>query len=210
MSKNALVIGCGSKLGADLVDSLSKQDYHIYGITGSEIANTTVTHHKVDWATVTMTECEKFLRKLPCIDLVIFNQNSSALTEECFKYNTVNIFEIWSRSKKWQQSHYVNCILPIHFLHTLSESKKILDNSVVVWVLSNAVFTTTGPVDYIGQKFQNLQTLKRFAEYNKQIYIGIDPVTLDADILVKFMLSAAVLNSGKFYSIDKTSVIERC
>lgn len=210
MCKNALIIGGGSKLGADIVDKLKLHGYKIYTITGSNIADLTIEYQKVDWSTLIITECEKFLRRLPNIDLVIFNQNASALTEDCFKYNSVNIFEIWSRAKKWQQSHYVNCILPIHVLHTLAESNKIYDSSVIVWMLSNAIIDYDGPTDYIGQKFQNLQTLKRFAKYNKQIHLGIDPATLDANILIKFILSANLEHNGKFYSINKTSVTERC
>jgi len=210
MNKNALIIGGGQKLGADIVQCLQSHNYKIYTITSSNINDSTIEYQKINWDTITLVECEKFLRRLPSIDLVIFNQNASALTEECFKYNSVSIVEIWARSKKWQQSHYVNCILPIHFLHSLAESKKIKDTSVIVWMLSSAIIDYNGPTDYIGQKFQNLQILKRFAKYNKQVHLGIDPATLDAEVLVKFILSVGIENNGKFYSIDKTSVTERC
>lgn len=210
MSKNVLIIGCGSKLGANMSKCLIDRGYNIYGITGSTITNENIIHQKIDWDTVNITECEKFLRSLPEIHLIIFNQNSSALTEDCFKYSNTNVFEVWKRSKKWQQSHYVNCILPVHFLHSLAESKKLSDESIIIWMLSSAILDGNGPVDYIGQKFQNLQTLKRFAEYNKQIYLGMDPGTLDAEELIKFIESITVKNNGKFYSINKTSVIERC
>jgi hypothetical protein len=210
MSKNALIVGCGSKLGLTLAKTLLDREYQIYGITGSDVTDTRIHHQRVDWATIGITECEKFLRALPKIDLVIFNQNSPALTEEYFKYNNIDIFEVWSRSKKWQQSHYVNCVLPAHFLHTLSDAKKINDQSTIIWMLSNVVFDHTGPVDYLGQKSQNLYTMQRFAEHNQQIHLGIDPATLEADILVRFMLAATQENSGKFYSISKTSITERC
>ena len=97
-----------------------------------------------------------------------------------------------------------------HFLHTLSDAKKINDQSTIVWMLSNVVFDHTGPVDYLGQKSQNLYTMQRFAKHNQQIHLGIDPATLEADILVRFMLSTTQENSGKFYSISKTSITERC
>jgi hypothetical protein len=136
--KNALIIGCGSLYGKDLSESLQNKSYNIYGISSTATPDLNVL--TVDWNTCGIPDFEKFLRKLPCIDLIVFNQNSPALTDNYNKLSSVDIFEVWKRAKKWSQSHYVNCILPTQLLHTLVLTNKVNDRTCVAWMLSNSMF----------------------------------------------------------------------
>jgi hypothetical protein len=211
--KNAFIVGCGSKFGADLLDSLQTQGFTVYGISGSEINNPNIL--TVDWQTCGIADIEKFLRGLPVLDLIIFNQNSPALTDDCINLTSnISIMEVWRRSEQWKQSHYINCVLPLHCLHTLNN--KLTNNSIILWVLSFSMFTIDAPTDYIGQKYQNYITMKQFAKINSQIYLGICPGTLVDDnrekksmTVVNFLINNITHDdSGKFYYIDQLKIIE--
>ena len=182
---NALIIGCGSLHGKDLSESLKNKGYNIYGISGTTTTDPNIL--TVDWNTCAIPDFEKFLRKLPDIDLIVFNQNSPALTDNYIKLGSVDIFEVWKRAKKWSQSHYVNCILPTHLLHTLALTNKINDHTCVAWMLSHSMFgkNPQSPVDYVGQKYQNYVMIKTLALHNPQIFLGISPGKIDAANSVK-------------------------
>jgi len=200
--KNALIIGCGSLYGKDLSESLQNKSYNIYGISSTATPDLNVL--TVDWNTCTIPDFEKFLRKLPCLDLIVFNQNSPALTDDYNKLSSVDIFEVWKRAKKWSQSHYVNCILPTHLLHTLVSTNKVSNHTCIAWMLSSSMFgkNQISPVDYVGQKYQNYIMMKTLAVNNPQIFIGINPGKIDVTNSVKKAkdLTDFLFNNKKEYS----------
>ena len=213
--KNALIIGCGSLYGKDLSESLQNKSYNIYGISSTAMPDLNVL--TVDWNTCNIPDFEKFLRKLPCIDLIVFNQNSPALTDDYNKLSSVDIFEVWKRAKKWSQSHYVNCILPTHLLHTLVSTNKVSNQTCIVWMLSNSMFgkTQMSPVDYVGQKYQNYIMMKTLALNNPQIFIGINPGKIDVTNSVKkakdladFLFNNNKEYSGKLFSQTDNGIVE--
>ena len=59
--KTALVIGCGSLYGKDLLESLKNKGYNIYGISGTTTTDPNIL--TVDWNTCAIPDFEKFLRK---------------------------------------------------------------------------------------------------------------------------------------------------
>ncbi len=212
--KNALVVGGGSKFGLELVNQFSSCSINTYAITSKPAVNdTTLT---VDWNTCNIANFEKFLKKLPTIDFVIFNQNSPALTDSCLKFNQDHIFEIWKRSKQWTQSHFVNCILPLYILQTLASNNTINEHSCVTWILSRSILfpNTDVPIDYAGQKYQNYLMLQKLAQSNRQQFIGICPGQLTeqnyntkSKLLIDF-LQAGKKSTGKFYIINNNSIQE--
>jgi hypothetical protein len=214
-AKNVLIIGCGSLYGKDLAQSLQNKGHTIYGISGTSTSDLNIL--TVDWNTCAISDFEKFLRNLPCIDLIVFNQNSPALTDNYNKLSSVDIFEVWKRAKKWSQSHYVNCILPTHLLHTLVLTNKVNDNTCIAWMLSNSMFgkDQLSPVDYVGQKYQNYVMMKTLALNNPQIFIGINPGKIDstnsvekAKNLANFLSNNNKEYSGKLFSQIDDNIVE--
>jgi hypothetical protein len=207
--RNALLIGCGSKFGSDLAKQL-KNHYAIYNISGSIESNQQ--NLNVDWKTCKNQTVEKFLRGLPNIDLIIFNQNYTALNDSCFEFGKEHIFNVWKRSVEWNQAYYVNCILPMYILHSIYDNKHLSPQSVVCWMLSGSIFETNeeAPVDYTGQKYQNYLAMKRYAANNPQMFIGVCIGGLEeysriekSNLLVDF-LQRTDLISGQFYTLEST------
>jgi hypothetical protein len=205
-SLNALIIGCGSLYGKELSQQLENNGYTVYGVSGSNTDNPNILN--VNWDSCAIQDFEQFLRRLPQLQLIVFNQNSPALINEYTKLNSVDIIEIWKRAKRWNQSHYVNCILPTHILHTLSLTDKLTNSSCITWILSSSMFgnTHTTPVDYVGQKYQNYIVMKNMSLNNPQIFIGVCPGKIDdenrvnkASSLTNFLINANNTYSGKFF-----------
>lgn len=212
---DALILGCGGSYAQELIEALKKIGYTIHGISGTQSANGNFL--KVDWNTCGIQDFEKFLRNLPQINLIVFNQNSPALIDEYIKLNNMNILDVWKRAKQWNQSYYVNCILPTHILHTLSLTKKLKDNSTILWLLSRSMFGhfQSTPIDYVGQKYQNYTTMQALAQHNPQTFIGLCPGTLNAGninhkvkTLVDFLNVSDKTCSGKLFLQNDNNITE--
>ena len=210
--KNALVVGGGSKFGLAVSDQLRNRKINTYSITSCGVVDSTTL--AVDWTTCNIANFEKFLKRLPEIDLVIFNQNSPALTNNSLKFNSEHIFETWKKSKQWSQSHFVNCILPLYILQTLASTQCLSQTGCVAWILSTSMFSTDTPVDYAGQKYQNYLMLQKLAQNNSQQFVGIFPEQLTAqnynyksNTLVDF-LQVGKKSTGKCYVINNNSIEE--
>lgn len=209
MKKNALIFGCGSKFGMSLRTELENSEFSVYGISSSIGTDQVL---KVNWNTCLIHDFEKFLRSLPNIDLIIFNQNSTMLTDNYWQLNSVPTLDIWKQSKQWLQSYYVNCILPAHVLHTLTNMHHLGSTSQIVWMLSrNMLGNHSGPVDYYGQKYQNYINMQQFAKNNPQTFIGVCPGNLNPDVyqstsnkLVELLTQRnAGPESGQFFMFDQ-------
>jgi hypothetical protein len=212
--KNSLIVGAGGNFGSSLVSNMHDRGINTYTITsGTSTDNKTLT---VDWTTCNITDFERFLKTLPVLDYIIFNQNSPALTDSCLKFKSDHIFEIWKRSKQWTQSHFVNCILPLYILQTLASKDHISNQGCITWMLSSAMFftDTSAPIDYAGQKYQNYLMLQKLAQNNPQEFVGVCPGLLTeqncdfkSQLLIDF-LQTENKSSGKFYVI-KENLIEQ-
>jgi hypothetical protein len=212
---DALIVGCGGSFGKELIEGLEKNGYTIHGISGTQSANEKFL--KIDWDTCGIQDFEKFLRNLPQINLIVFNQNSPALIDKYIKLNSMNILDVWKRAKRWNQSHYVNCILPTHILHTLSLTNKLMDSSRVVWILSRSMFghMQSTPIDYVGQKYQNYTTMQALSQHNPQTFIGLCPGNLDPSntnykvkTLVEFLNTVDNTYSGKLFLQNDKGITE--
>lgn len=207
-TKNCLLIGCGSKFGLELLEYLLGNGYNIHSISGSKLEYTNVNHLQIDWKTLNIAQLEKFLKELPEMDLVFFNQNSSALNFNDFIKNK-NTVELWQLEKNWSQSYFVSCILPFHIIHTLKSIHK------VGWMISPLIYhhdsKQIGFADYIGNKYQNYLILKNFSKQIQSICIGLNPDKLlsivdDVRItnMVNFIESADKETSGRVFFLDGT------
>jgi NAD(P)-dependent dehydrogenase (short-subunit alcohol dehydrogenase family) len=207
--KTALIVGSGGGFGSQLRAALETKNYTVYGISGSakETSNTLA----INWQTCGIADFEKFLRQLPNLKVVIFNQNSVALKESFLTLGS-DTLDVWRQSQAWTQSHYVNCVLPMHMLHTLASSKSVTNSTIISWVLSGVIKDTypTAPIDYVGQKFQNYTSLRALALKNVQTFIGICPGQLTTNNAAQ--KASKVINilteqvgqsdSGHFFELD--------
>jgi GDP-D-mannose dehydratase len=206
-SKNALIFACGGKLGKSISQTLTNRGFTVYGAS-STIQN--INTLSVDWHHCFINHFEKFLGQLPKLDLVIFNQNSNALTNDVYGLGSTSILNIWKQSKQWMQSHYVNNILPVHVLHSMANLNIIDQHSKIVWILSRSMFNTyPSPVDYVGQKYQNYVTLQKLAKHNPQTFLGVCPGQLTDEVydtrshcLIDLVTAPDIIN-GAFYEFDQ-------
>jgi hypothetical protein len=205
---NALIFACGGKFGKSISQVLTNRGFTVYGVSSTIQSTNTLS---VNWDNCFINHFEKFLRQLPKIDVVIFNQNSKALNNSVYELGSTHILDIWKQSKQWGQSHYVNCVLPVHALHTLAESNKIDHTSKIVWILSGSMFTGLAPIDYVGQKYQNYITLQKLAKINLQTFLGVCPGKLTDTVcntrsqqLIDLLETSSIINGG-FYAFDQTT-----
>jgi len=205
-TKNCLLIGCGSKFGLELLEYLIEIGYTVNSISGSDLKHDNVNHLQIDWKNLNVAQIEKFLKNLSNLDLVFFNQNSSALGSHDFIKNKSTV-DLWKLEKNWSQAYFVSCVLPFHIIHTLKSMHK------VVWMLSPLVYRhyedQIGFSDYIGNKYQNYLILKNFSKYNQSIFIGMNPdklLSIKDDVRIKNMVNFIELadkeTSGRVFFLD--------
>lgn len=170
-----LLIGCGSKFGLRLLQSLLEGGHTVYSITGSQVEPHDRLHQlTVDWATCNQATVENFLRNLPELDLVFFNNNATSLSSRSF--NHLSKFDMLKLEKHWVQSYFNSCILPFHIVH----NAKLKSKSKVVWMLSSYIYSheEIEHADYLGNKFQNYLIMRNFSLTNRSCFMGINPDNL--------------------------------
>jgi len=173
-----LYIGAGHGLAYHWQQHRGSQGHVCYSISSQPGENTC----QVDWQTINTSSLHRWCQSLPDLDLIFFNQNSSALSSESFDQKPT--LELWQHVAHWQQSYFVSCQLPYLLIHTLGA--RITDQTRVIWMLSGMVtrpFAEPGYADYIGNKYQNMLIMRNFAMRNPGCYIGIDPGAIaDGDL----------------------------
>jgi len=174
---NALLLGCGSKWGLTVQQQLLAKGWTVCSLSSTKLAEQdNLYQHIIDWNTVNQGTIEKFLRLLPTIDFILFNQNGSALSYDNFNQE-VPVIDTWRLEKNWTQQYFVSVILPYHIIKTVSLNK----NSRVAWMLSAFVYqhTNINHADYIGNKYQNYLIMKNFSRTGDACFCGINPMELD-------------------------------
>lgn len=181
MSKEALIIGGGSKFGLQFVNNLLDKEWNVNVISGSSIKHANCNQLLVDWKNLKITDTEKFLTKLPTQSLIFFNQNSSALSNSCYNVNSFTKINLWRQEKDWSQAYFVSCILPFHIIHTLEKS--CTRDTKIGWMLSSLILShTTTQIeysDYIGNKYLNYLMIKNFSKHHHSSFFGINPDSLN-------------------------------
>jgi len=174
---NALLLGCGSKWGLTVQQQLLAKGWTVCSLSSTKLAEQDNLYQDIiDWNTVNQGTIEKFLRLLPTIDFILFNQNGSALSYDNFNQE-VPVIDTWRLEKNWTQQYFVSVILPYHIIKTVSLNK----NSRVAWMLSAFVYqhTNINHADYIGNKYQNYLIMKNFSRTGDACFCGINPMELD-------------------------------
>lgn len=183
--KKCLILGGGSKFGSYITKEFIKSGYHVILVTSNpdswmDVEN--ITTIPVNWNQMSVTNIKEIIRNIPNLDVIFFNQNSSALSADNFKIG--NIQSISS----WQQSYFVACQLPFYLIHSL---KHKISHAKIGWMLSNLikhpVDSQVGYADYIGNKFTNACILKAFSLTSPGCFFGIHPdgIIDDQDSITK-------------------------
>ena len=178
---NALLIGCGSKWGLTVLQSLLDAGWNVYSISGSNpVVHPRLTHLDIEWNTVDQPTVEKFLRQLPVLDFVFFNQNGSALSYDNFEKQST-LLDTWKLEKNWSQQYFVSVILPYHIIKTVNTNKR----SIVAWMLSTYIYKHTNitHADYIGNKYQNYLIMRNFSRTGTACFCGVNPMELESNLV---------------------------
>jgi hypothetical protein len=174
---NDLFVGAGQGFGQSFKQARKQSGQQVFEISSSvAIADT---HLTVDWSTVNEASVHRFLKNLPQIDLVFFNQNGSSLSARSFQDLNGNILDLWQQISHWRQSYFVSCQLPFQIIQTLGD--RLTSHSRICFMLSSTVVrhsTSLEYADYIGNKFQNYLVMKNFARSHPSTFLGIDPGSL--------------------------------
>jgi len=205
--KTALLIGCGSKFGLTLLHQLLDLGWQVYSVSGSDVAYPGHLHHlTINWHTVTVADLEPFLRTVPDVDLVLFNQNASALAGANFSTDSYTTVELWRQEKTWAQSYFVSCILPFHVVHALGP--RCSEKTKIAWMLSSYIYKhlDISNADYVGNKYQNYLIMQNFSTNHPACSFGINPDNLatnqNTDSLVSILTSDSCNLSGSVVKFD--------
>jgi NAD(P)-dependent dehydrogenase (short-subunit alcohol dehydrogenase family) len=208
---NYLFVGAGRGIGQKLKNHYLAQGHKIFHITSG--VDHECDYVSVDWAQLRECDLQRWLARLPSIDLIFFNQNSSSLSSESFDTARSDVLATWKQIAHWKQSHYVSCQLPFQIIHSLAD--RLHDKSRVCWMLSGMVVQhkqNFGYADYIANKFQNYLLMKNFSQHHPSCFLGIDPGNV-SQIDVHDSAAHAIQNilalptdkiDGKVYNIDGT------
>ena len=175
-----LFLGAGQGFGQAFKDTRKQTGQQIFEI--SSCPGPADTHLSVDWAKIDESLVHRFVKDLPHMDLVFFNQNGSSLSALSFQDQAGNILGLWKQIAHWRQSHFVSCQLPFQIIHTLGD--RLDERSRVCFMLSSTVVRhgdSLEHADYIANKFQNYLMIKNFARSHPAVFLGIDPGSLAAD-----------------------------
>ena len=176
---NALLLGCGSKWGLTVLQTLLDKGFTVYSLTSTELPRQQgLVQEVINWNTVNQPVIEKFLRQLPKLDFILFNQNGSALSYSSFVDKT-NLTDVWKLEKNWSQQYFVSVILPYHIIKTVN----LNEQAIVSWMLSTFVYrhTNIDHADYIGNKYQNYLMMQNFSRTGGACFCGINPMEIDTN-----------------------------
>ena len=208
---NELYIGTGKRFAQELIRDRRGRGHRVYCVSSQAGEDT----FQVDWHTATAADIHKIVRKLPNLDLVVFNQNASSLSAACFESDQYPTLDLWRQIDHWTHSYFVSCQLPFALIHGLGT--KLNEHSQIAWMLSSMITDHTHDkqfADYIAYKYQNYMIMKNFAHDHGGCFFGIDPgqitdgIVSDADFAVKvdqynLLLSQPDLN-GRVWMLDGT------
>lgn len=211
--KQCLILGGGSKFGSYLTQKFIDYEYHVRLVTSnsdswSNINN--VTTIPVNWKEISIANIKDIIRNIPELDVVFFNQNSSALDLSNFKIG--NLQNVLS----WQQNYFVACQLPFYLIHSL---KHKISHAKIGWMLSNLIShpicDQVGYADYIGNKFTNACIMKSFSLHSNGCFFGMHPDGINdsydsvakADSIVHFIDRSTISDlNGHIFSHSGTKL----
>lgn len=201
---HSLIIGSGKSFGRAVKDRLVQQGHCVWQVGSQADDDRSLS---VDWAHVDIDGLHKWLKQLPDLDVIFFNQNGSSLSPNSFDPGCYTTMDLWRQVKHWRHSHWTSCELPFFLIHTLTA--KIQPHTRVVWMLSELIFNDSVDYkypDYVANKFQNLLIMKNFAEHHPGCFFAVEPGDLNQRMQHKVDMFAVILErpdtQGKVFNLD--------
>lgn len=205
-SKQALLVGCGSKWGAEFAKELADQNYSIDLVTGSELIYSNINNIKINWNSISPSIIESKIDPNKKYDLIFFNQNSGGSPNDHF-LKSGNKLDINS----WNYSFWINCQLPYIIVQHLTNS--ISSTTKIGWMLTGLIigreknlFKYAG---YASTKSTNLHLMRGFSEFHHGIFFAINPIwfpienyKVDAKQIYKVIENLSTADNGKTFTKD--------
>ena len=171
--KHALTIGCGSKNGKTIIDTLLEKNYLVTNIGSS--SHPGAHNVTVNWNDIKIPDIHKIVKFNHDLDFVFFNHNASSLKDKDFDFINTDTLSVWKLVKDWQKTHWLSCQMPLLMLHGLRENLSrdtkvgFMLSSFVDWTKSNAAEFP----DYSSQKYFNYLAMRCLSQHYQSF--GIMP-----------------------------------
>ena len=201
--KNALLIGCGSKWGAEFSKVVADSGYSVDLVTSNSLTYTNVNEIKVNWYNFNRSSIVDNI-KLKNYDIIFFNQNSGGSVNE-FYLKEGNIIS----EEQWNINFWIDCQLPYYIIKHLGPV--ITTSTKIGWMITGLIsgrdenlFQYAG---YACAKSSNLHIMRGFSQFSKGTYFAINPWWFplekykeDAEQILKVIESLTNKDSGKTFN----------
>ena len=176
-SGNALLLGCGSKLGLEILKLQVEEYNHIDLITSSNVEMDKVNTIKVDWDNLSEADVRNIIAEHLVgkkYDFIWFNQSNFQIP------NNGAFYEYIQPIDNWVHGHWINCILPYFLIRELDEC--LTETTKIGWTLSSGIQPAADATHSLGGynscKVTNYNIMRAFAKVHRSLFFGINPVSL--------------------------------
>ena len=172
--KNALILGGGSKWGAEFTKKLS-ENYHVDLITSSDFTHDNVTPHHIDWFGMNEDVLREILFKIndKKFDIIFFNHNSGGGPNEQSFAPSVN-YPI----DQWHMQNWINCMSTYFIIQNLSNC--IAEDTKIGWMITGLINGKEKELwkyaGYASVKSTNVHIMRGFANTHPGIFFALDPI----------------------------------
>jgi len=200
--KNALILGGGSKWGAEFTKKLS-ETYHVDLITGSYFTHDNVTTHHIDWFGMNEDVLREILFKIndKTFDIIFFNHNSGGGPNEQ-SYAPGSEYPI----DQWHMQNWINCMSTYFIIQNLSNC--ITEDTKIGWMITGLIDGKEKELwkyaGYANVKSTNVHIMRGFANAHPGIFFALNPIwfqeviyDLDAETVVKQIENLTAENNGE-------------
>lgn len=173
MTAHRLFFGCGQGIGQQIMQVCREQGDEIWH-AGRHTVHAGDHWCPVNWQALDSTSLHRWLRDLPVMESIFFNQKHSALAARDFAPD-LGVLDTWKLVAHCQQAYFVSCLLPMVVINTLQH--QIQSHTRVAWMLSSLIVQHSDPqhADYIAGKYQNMLVMRNYALHRSGCFFGIDP-----------------------------------
>jgi hypothetical protein len=198
--KTALLVGCGSKWGAEFTKHLSDRGYQIDLLSGSDFSYPNVTAIRINWFELTVDKIKELVPKKN-YDLIFFNQNSGGSPNDHY-LKPGNELDVG----QWNYHNWINVQLPYYLVKHLATT-----TTKVGWMLTGLIaghdanmFQYAG---YATVKSANLHIMRGFSQFHPGVFFAINPLWFpledyakDAEQITSVIESLKLTDSGKTFN----------
>ena len=180
--KTILLLGCGSKWGAELTKQYANQGYQVDLISGSNFSYPNVNTILVDWFSLTPELLQNIIPKKK-YDLIFFNQNTGGGPNKKNSFDQKSSIDIG----QWNHHIWINNQLPFFVVKQLAEH--IDDTTKIGWMLTGLIIGSDPAMyQYAGYacvKSANLHIMRGFSVAHPGIFFAINPKWFPVEDYVK-------------------------